>query len=90
MNEIVLKSAVKNAVKEALDEETIKTIRKVQADLIRIENGERFFFNVANYENQGLIKSRDIMGYNSAGNKVKISTEWYLTDKGKRITKFAI
>jgi hypothetical protein len=90
MDEHLFKIIVENAVNKAMDEETKNTIRKIQSDLIRIDNGERFFFNITNYENLGLIKERDIMGKDSTGNKVRIRTEYYLTDKAKQYIKMAV
>jgi hypothetical protein len=90
MDEHLFKIIVENAVNKAMDEETKNNIRKIQSDLIRIDNGERFFFNITNYKNLGLIKERDIMGKDSTGNKVIIRTEYYLTDKAKQYIKVAV
>jgi hypothetical protein len=90
MNTELLKTTIKNAVKAELDEDTKRTIRKIQADLIRIDNGERFFFNIANYEKLGLIKERDVFGTDSSGNKTRIRTDYYLTDKAKQYVKIAV
>ena len=90
MDKYLLKMAVKNAVKEAMSEHEKETIRKLQSNLIRIDNGERFFFNIEQYKNLGLIKEKDIYGLDSSGNKTRIRTEYYLTDKAKQYIKIAV
>ena len=64
--------------------ETKKIIRKLQANLIRINNKERFFFNISQYKNLGLIKERNVYGIDSTGNKVRIKTNYLLTEKAKQ------
>lgn len=90
MDEYILRVAVKNAVKTALSEQEKESIRKIQSDLIRINNGERFFFNITVYEKLGLIKEKDIFGTDASGNKIRIKTEYYLTDKAKQYIKVAV
>ena len=64
-------------------EEKIK-IREIIATLQRIDNGEKFFFNVAQYEKLGLITARKKYGINAVGNKVEIGHTFHLTDKSRR------
>ena len=65
-------------------------IRKLQSTLIRIDNGERFFFNITQLTNLGLIHGIDRYKPDSSGNVQRIRTDWYLTNKGKRIVNTAI
>ena len=60
-------------------------VTKIQANLLRISNGERFFFNIKQYENLGLIKARKNYCNDCHGNKVVKDHSYFLTDKGKRI-----
>jgi hypothetical protein len=75
---------------KVLDEKTKKTIRKLQVVLLKIQEGQQVFFNVVNYTKMGLIKGRDVYGKDSSGNRVKIRTDHYLTEKGKRIANTII
>ena len=90
MDEYLLKIAVKNAVKEAMSEEDKKRVRKLQSDLQRIDNGERFFFNITQFQNMGLVKSRDVHYKDATGNDAIKRTEWYLTPKAKEYLKIII
>ena len=67
MDAITLKMTVKNAVKEAMSEQDKIRIRKLQSDLIRIDNKERFFFNIEQYKSLGLIKEKDLYGLDATG-----------------------
>ena len=60
-------------------------IRKLQANLLRIDNGEKFFFNVTQYKNLGLIKSKKNFCKSGWGGMVVKDHSFYLTEKGKRI-----
>jgi hypothetical protein len=82
----VLTNPLMNAVTNAqeMDEQTKKTIRKLQSDLQRISNGERFFFNITQFQNLGLVKPRDIHYKDASGNDAIERTEWILTPKAKQ------
>ena len=73
-----------------MDNETKDTIRKLQANLLRIKNGEKFFYNLTQYKNLDLIYTRDKWHVNAYGQKVRIGCNVYLTDKGKRILNTVI
>lgn len=75
---------------KVLDEKTKKTIRELQVVLLMIQEGQKVFFNVVNYTKMGLIKERGVYGNDSSGNRVKIRTDHYLTEKGKRIANTII
>lgn len=63
-----------------LDNEQTIAIRKLQVAPMRIKKGETVFFNVANFENMGLVRSQ----------KTKTKTKWFLTGKGNRILNVII
>ena len=65
-------------------------IRKIIDTLIRIDKGDRFFYNVTMYENLGLIKSRKVYGIHSSGNKVVIRHTQHLTAKAKQFITVVI
>jgi len=65
-------------------------IRKLQATLIKIDNGVSVFFNIVQYQNLGLVYSTDKWGKDAVGNDVVIGTRWHLTDKAKQYIKVAI
>jgi hypothetical protein len=67
-----------------------ETIRKLQNNLIRINNGERFFFNITEYQKLGLVYGRDKHGKDSSGNDIIIQTNWYLTEKAKQYIKVMV
>lgn len=62
-------------------------IQKIQSDLIRINNKERFFFNITVYMNLGLIYDKDVYGTDATGNKVRVRTDYFLTEKAKQYIK---
>ena len=67
-----------------MNEEEKQIIRKLQSDLIRIDNKERFFFNITNFEKMGLIKQKEVYSTrNARGNKERIRTDYYLTAKAR-------
>lgn len=58
--------------------------------LAMIASKQPVFFNIHTYMNVlNLVKSRDIYGTDSVGNRVRIKTEYYLTEKGKRVLNSA-
>ena len=65
-------------------------IRKLQANLIRINNGENFFFNITEYKNLCLIYWKDRYGIDATGNRVVIGTDYFLTEKAKQYIKVAV
>ena len=73
-----------------LSNSEIQSLRKTQGTLLRIQNGEKFFFNVTVFRNLGLVDSRDNYYNDASGNKVKKDTSWFLTAKGKRILAIVI
>ena len=60
------------------------TIKEMQRVLQSIQNGKPVFFNITQYTNAGLVKSKKLYTINSAGNKEWYKTKWHLTDKGKQ------
>lgn len=68
-----------------LTSERVKIIRETQRVLASIDSGIEVFFNITQYTNLGLIRSRNHYGKDTAGNKIRIRTTYHLTDKGKRI-----
>lgn len=60
-------------------------IRKLQGTLTRIAAGERFFFNITSFKRMGLIAEKSIYGKDSSGNKIRLETKYYLTNKGNMI-----
>ena len=58
-------------------------MREIIATLQRIDNGEKFFFNIVQYERFGLITTRKKYGINAVGNKVERGHTFHLTDKGR-------
>jgi hypothetical protein len=65
--------------------EDIKRLRKLQSDLVRINNGEKFFFNCTAYENMGIIRSINKTVATSNGNTESQYDRHILTEKGKMI-----
>ena len=65
-------------------------MREIIAVLQRIDNGEKFFFNIAQYERFGLITTRKKYGINAVGNKVERGHTFYLTDKARRFLSVII
>ena len=69
-------------MKNFLTENDKKNLREVQTTLLRIKNKEKFFFNITRLEKLGLIKSVDRYYINAYGNKERLKTDFYLTEKG--------
>jgi hypothetical protein len=90
MNKDLLKMEIKNAVKTAMSEEEKSQIRKLQATLQRIDNGERFFFNITQFRNMGLVTSKDVHYTDARGNDAIKRTEWFLTPKAKEYLKILV
>ena len=67
-----------------MTQEEKNKIREIITTLQRIDNGEKFFFNVAQYEKFGLITTRKKWGINAVGNKVVRGHTFHLTDKARR------
>lgn len=67
-----------------------KIIRKLQSDLIRINNGEKFFYNCTNYENLGLIRPINKKATLSNGNTEMQFDRHVLTEKGRTIINVVI
>ncbi len=65
-------------------------MREIIAVLQRIDNGEKFFFNIAQYERFGLITTRKKYGVNAVGNKVERGSTFHLTDKARRFLSVII
>ena len=66
------------------------TIRKLQATLTKIDQKIPCFFNITQFQNMGLVKSRKIYCINTAGNKEVFKHEYYLTDKARQILNVMI
>ena len=73
-----------------MNELTIKTLKKMQRDLLRIANKEHFFFNITKYKNLELIYEKSKYVIDSCGNSVRIGADYYLTEKGKQIVSVII
>jgi hypothetical protein len=68
-----------------------QAIRELQAKLIKIKNGEPVFFNLVQYQNLGLVKTRQVSnGYRKESNMSGIKTEYMLTPKAHQIISLAI
>ena len=65
-------------------------MREIIAVLQRIDNGEKFFFNISQYEKFGLITTRKKYGINAVGNKVERGHTFHLTDKARRFLSVII
>ena len=61
-----------------------KTIRKMQGILQSIENKQKVFFNITQYEKLGLTRSENKWVINAVGNKIKNGVTHYVTDKGRK------
>ena len=61
-----------------------KTIKKIQSILFKIDNKMPIFFNITQFQNMGLVKGRNQYYIDAAGNKQRLKTNWFLTEKGKR------
>ena len=59
-------------------------IREIIATLQRIDNGEKVFFNISQYERLGLITIRKKWEINNVGNKVQRGQTYHLTDKARK------
>lgn len=68
-----------------IPKELMPTIKTIQNTLLRIQNRERFFFNITQYTKMDLVYGKNEYYTNSAGNRERLKTHWYLTDKGKQI-----
>jgi len=73
-----------------MNEETKKTIRELQAKLIKIDSGIPVFFNIVQFKNMGLIYSTEKHGDDSTGNDMVIGHDWHLTEKAKQYIKVAV
>ena len=73
-----------------MTKELRQTISRLQANLIRIDNGERFFFNITQYKNLGLVWEKDVYYTDSTGDKERLRTDYFLTDKAKQYIKVAV
>jgi len=73
-----------------MNEETKKTIREIQAKLIKIDSGIPVFFNIVQFQKMGLVYGTDKHGKDSCGNEIVIKTIWHLTDKAKQYIRVAI
>ena len=60
-----------------------KDIRKLQATLQAIKNKEKVFFNITLFQKKGLVYSTNKWGINAQGKKIKIGTNWFLTEKAE-------
>ncbi len=69
-----------------MKQEEKQRIFDLQTILLKIDTKQPIFFNITKFQSMGLIKGRNVYGISpTSGNKVRIKTNWYLTDKGKRI-----
>jgi hypothetical protein len=68
-----------------------EVIRKLQATLLNIKNGNDVFFNVAQYESLGLVKAqKSFTGrLDSKGNRM-MKTKFVLTNKAHTFINVAI
>ena len=70
-------------------EDKIK-MREIITTLQRIDNGEKVFFNIAQYKKFGLITTNKKYGINAVGNKVERGHTFHLTDKARRFLSVII
>ena len=80
----------KQAIMKQYTKEEKEDARKLQATLTRIACGDKFFFNITQFKNAGLIYGRDHYGTNSAGNRERMYTTWHLTEKAKQFLNVVI
>lgn len=60
-------------------------IKKIQSVLFKIDTKQKVFFNIVQYQKMGLVRGRNKHYKDSSGNKQWLTTNWFLTDKGKQI-----
>lgn len=65
--------------------EQIQSIKEVQRVLLSISLGKPVFFNITQYQSMGLVHGKDVYANDAVGNRQRIRTDWYLTEKGKMI-----
>lgn len=63
---------------------TKSKMREIVATLQSIDNGEKVFFNIAQYKKHGLITTRKKWAVNAHGNKIEVGHTFHLTDKARR------
>ncbi len=69
---------------------TKEIIEKTLVVLNKIHRGEKVFFNIQQYKSLGLVISRDNWGKDCRGNKTRISTSYFLTNKAKQFIRVPI
>jgi hypothetical protein len=79
-----------NASNRVIQDNEKEAARKLQATLVRIDKGERFFFNITILESKGLIKGIGHYRNNSSGNRERVNTTWHLTEKAKQFCSVVI
>ena len=68
-----------------IPKELVPTIKKLQVTLGKIDRKEPVFFGIVDFQEKGLVHGIDRYYTNAYGNKERLKTDWYLTDKGKQI-----
>ena len=69
-----------------MKQEEKQRILDLQTILLKIDTKQVVFFNITIFQNMGLVKGRNVYGTSpTSGNKIRIKTNWYLTEKGRRI-----
>lgn len=68
-----------------------EVIRKLQATLLQIKNGNDVFFNVAQFENLGLVKAQKAFtGKLSSSGERMMKTKFVLTPKANAFINVAV
>lgn len=73
-----------------MDKKTAATIRELQANLIRIKNNERFFYNIGQYKSLGLIKEAYKNVKDVFGNTERVISHYVLTSKAEQYIKVSV
>jgi hypothetical protein len=72
---------------QQLSNENKEILRKLQKSLFKISTKQKHFFNITQYTNLGLIKTKTKYCINSRGEKEACGWDHFLTEKGKRILR---
>lgn len=86
MDSETIQMIVQDTVRDAASDDDRVRVRKLQSNLQRIDQGERGFYNVSQFQKLGLIQSR----ITCPGNDAIKRTEWILTPKARRYLNLVV